>query len=57
MSYLLSAGAWFYLANFQIVMIADALFDMVIALISESKATAAIEQAQSVMKIVCAKGK
>ena len=49
--------AMIHLKDSDVVATLDALFDMVIALISESKATAAIEQAQSVMKIVCAKGK
>ena len=45
-----------HLKDSDIVATFDALFDMIIALITESKATAAIEQVQSVMKIVCAKG-
>ena len=49
--------AMIHLKDSDVVATLDALFDMVIALISESNATAAIEQAQSVMKIVCAKGK
>ena len=45
------------LKDSDVVATLDALFDVVIALITESKATAAIEQVQSVMKIVCVKGK
>lgn len=45
-----------HLKDSDIVATLDALFDMIIALTTESKATAAIEQVQSVMKIVCAKG-
>ena len=49
--------AMMLLKDSDVVATLDALFDMVIALITESKATAAIEQVQSVMKIVCVKGK
>lgn len=49
--------AMMHLKDSDVVVTFDALFDMIIALITESKATAAIEQVQSVMKIVCAKGK
>ena len=45
-----------HLKDSDIVATLDALFDMIVALLTESKATAAIEQVQSVMKIVCAKG-
>lgn len=45
-----------HLKNSDIVATLDALFDMIVALLTESKVTAAIEQVQSVMKIVCAKG-
>lgn len=45
-----------HLKDSDIVATFDSLFDMIIALITESKASAAIEQVQSVMKIVCAKG-
>lgn len=45
-----------HLKNSDIVATLDALFDMIVALLTESKATAAIEQVQSVMKIVCVKG-
>ena len=46
-----------HLKDSDVIATFDALFDMVIALITEAKATAAIEQVQSVMKIVCNKGK
>lgn len=49
--------AMMLLKDSDVVATLDALFDMVIVLITESKATAAIEQVQSVMKIVCVKGK
>ena len=57
----LEVGKWVkpamaHLKNSDIVATLDALFDMIVALLTESKATAAIEQVQSVMKIVCAKG-
>ena len=45
-----------HLKDSDIVATLDALFDMIVALLTESKATAAIEQVQSVMKIVCSKG-
>ena len=48
--------AMVHLKDSDIVTTFDALFDMIIALITESKATAAIKQVQSVMNIVCAKG-
>ena len=45
-----------YLKDSDIVVTFDALFDMIVALLTESKATAAMKQVQSVKKIVCAKG-
>ena len=45
-----------HLKDSDIMATLDALFDMIVALITESKATAAIKQVQSVMNIVCAKG-
>ena len=57
----LEDGKWLkpamsHLKDSDIVATLDALFDMIVALLTESKATAAIEQVQSVMKIVCSKG-
>ena len=45
-----------HLKDSDIVATFDALFDMIVALLTESKATAAMKQVQSVKKIVCAKG-